>query len=224
MATTTGTWWVRGAGREGAGRAVPFSQLAQAVADNVVGENDEVRGPTDAQFVIVGDHPQLEEYLPLRPVFVPKEAEDAEMDMTPMIDVTFQLLIFFMITAAFVVQKTLDMPQADQNKEEEPIGAPTLSQLAQENIVVSVKIGGTISVDGQTVSVTELGGALKKAYESKKEPELILDIEDDVDHDMVVKVIDGAAGAEIQKIHFVRRSGGSGSSPGPPAAAGAAEE
>ncbi len=35
---------------------------------------------------------------------------DSEMDMTPMVDVTFLLLIFFMITAAFALQKSFQIP------------------------------------------------------------------------------------------------------------------
>ena len=34
----------------------------------------------------------------------------AEMDMTPMVDVTFLLLIFFMVTAAFAMQKSFHVP------------------------------------------------------------------------------------------------------------------
>lgn len=36
--------------------------------------------------------------------------EEAEMDMTPMIDVTFLLLIFFMVTASFKLQKAIEQP------------------------------------------------------------------------------------------------------------------
>lgn len=36
---------------------------------------------------------------------------EEEMDMTPMVDVTFLLLIFFMVTAAFSLQKSIDMPR-----------------------------------------------------------------------------------------------------------------
>ncbi|MBI2479418.1 MAG: biopolymer transporter ExbD [Planctomycetia bacterium] len=36
--------------------------------------------------------------------------EDTEMDMTPMVDVTFLLLIFFMVTASFTLQKSLHVP------------------------------------------------------------------------------------------------------------------
>jgi len=35
------------------------------------------------------------------------------MDMTPMVDVTFQLLIFFMLTASFTMQKSLNVPKPE---------------------------------------------------------------------------------------------------------------
>jgi hypothetical protein len=38
----------------------------------------------------------------------PKTSQD--MDMTPMVDVTFLLLIFFMVTASFSVQKSIQRP------------------------------------------------------------------------------------------------------------------
>jgi len=42
--------------------------------------------------------------------------EEAEMDMTPMVDVTFQLLIFFMVTAAFAMQKSIEIPKPEQDQ------------------------------------------------------------------------------------------------------------
>ena len=57
-------------------------------------------------------------------VLVRKKRPDEPIDMTPMVDVTFLLLIFFMVTAAFSLQKSIEMPrqQTDQpsvNIEEE---------------------------------------------------------------------------------------------------------
>lgn len=40
----------------------------------------------------------------------------AELDMTPMCDVTFQLLIFFMVTAAFAMQKSIEIPKPKQDE------------------------------------------------------------------------------------------------------------
>lgn len=46
----------------------------------------------------------------------PKPPASDDMDMTPMVDVTFLLLIFFMITASFSVQKSIQRP-AQRNEE-----------------------------------------------------------------------------------------------------------
>jgi len=51
--------------------------------------------------------------------------EEGELDMTPMVDVTFLLLIFFMITAAFSLQKSIESPRqtsdaASSQPQEEP--------------------------------------------------------------------------------------------------------
>ncbi|MBM4091123.1 MAG: biopolymer transporter ExbD [Planctomycetes bacterium] len=42
--------------------------------------------------------------------FGPKHRDETEMDMTPMVDVTFLLLIFFMVTAAFSLQRSMRVP------------------------------------------------------------------------------------------------------------------
>lgn len=45
-----------------------------------------------------------------------RQRTDADMDMTPMVDVTFLLLIFFMITAAFALQKSFQYPRHQSDK------------------------------------------------------------------------------------------------------------
>ena len=39
---------------------------------------------------------------------------DDEMDMTPMVDVTFLLLIFFMVTASFALQRSFEIPAPEE--------------------------------------------------------------------------------------------------------------
>lgn len=45
-----------------------------------------------------------------------REKSNVEMDMTPMVDVTFLLLIFFMVTAAFSLQKSFQLPTPREDR------------------------------------------------------------------------------------------------------------
>ena len=58
--------------------------------------------------------------------FAGKEREESEMDMTPMVDVTFLLLIFFMVTASFTVQRSMYRPT-------DPTEEPSVQFVEQED-------------------------------------------------------------------------------------------
>ena len=46
----------------------------------------------------------------------PRSADEDEVDMTPMVDVTFLLLIFFIMTAAFSLQKSIEIPPTKEEQ------------------------------------------------------------------------------------------------------------
>ncbi len=77
------------------------------------------------------------------PVFDRKPREEEELDMTPMVDVTFLLLIFFMVTAAFSLQKSIEMPRQQTD-------APSTSVVEEEQE----------ELDMVEVQVDEFGGFL----------------------------------------------------------------
>ncbi len=133
------------------------------------------------------------------------------MDMTPMIDVTFQLLIFFMITACFVVQKTLDMPGG--GKDESRARRYSLAQLQEHNVIVTIRSQGDITVDGKPADLATVGQAIQEAASTRSNPEVVLDADDTVEHETVVAVIDAAAGVQIEKVHFLRHPSPSRSQP-----------
>lgn len=199
------SWLVRAAGETGPGRPIDFRRLAQGIEDGVWKEEDEVRGPQDSQWWLIGEHPQLEEFVPPVPLFRRSTGDEAEMDMTPMIDVVFQLLIFFMIAATYTLQKTLDMPQA--RADEEGASAVTMQEVEQTNVVVVLSEDGQVLVDGQPTALEELEDAIGKARDSKQTGELALDVADGAPHELVVRILDAAAGAGINQVHFIKRQG-----------------
>ncbi len=64
-------------------------------------------------------------------------SDSDDMDMTPMVDVTFLLLIFFMITAAFALQRSFEMPTPENS---EPSSNATLEDLEQDPDYLMVRI------------------------------------------------------------------------------------
>lgn len=75
-----------------------------------------------------------------------------EMDMTPMVDVTFLLLIFFMVTAAFSLQKSIVMPRQQTD-------APSTSVVEEESE----------DLDMVEVQVDEFGSYLVMAPDWERE-------------------------------------------------------
>jgi biopolymer transport protein ExbD len=200
----TPMWRLRPAGTTHEGRAVTAPRLRQAIEGDEVGDLDEVLGPGESEWSTVGEHPTAGTYLPRPSNPNSREIDEADSDMTPMIDVSFQLIIFFMIAATYTVQKTLDLPKQSPNPD--AAGAVTMEQLEQENII-RVTTDGSIAVDDQPTPAEDLVSRLKEATRSRRSAELVLDIDDEVVHDVVVKILDAAGAANIEKVLFVSRVG-----------------
>ena len=64
-----------------------------------------------------------------------KSNSEDDMDLTPMVDVTFLLLIFFMITAAFALQKSIEVPPI---QDDEAAPTQTVDDLEKDSVVVRI--------------------------------------------------------------------------------------
>jgi len=78
-----------------------------------------------------------------------KKPEEAELDITPMIDVTFLLLIFFMVTSTMEQQKQIDVPPAKHGVGAEASNATFVTILANEGGLGRVLLGD--GADGEEV-------------------------------------------------------------------------
>jgi biopolymer transport protein ExbD len=94
--------------------------------------------------------------------FTTKRDSDDEMDMTPMVDVTFLLLIFFMVTAAFTLQKSIEMPPPDQ--EESAERAMDREELEDDFIIIRIDKDNTLWVDDrEAIGEPDLLAKLREA-------------------------------------------------------------
>jgi biopolymer transport protein ExbD len=133
--------------------------------------------------------------------------QEAEMDMTPMVDVTFQLLIFFMLTASFVMQRSQQHPKP-QTEDKGSQAATSLQEITEDPEYVTVRIDalGAFHVSAaawgeelEVPSYPELLAKLRQARQGdgqgNRPSRLMVIANGEAIHDRVVAAVD--AGAEV---------------------------
>jgi biopolymer transport protein ExbD len=129
-----------------------------------------------------------------------------DMDLTPMVDVTFLLLIFFMITASFSLQKTIDFPppNSDQKGATQSL---SLEDLQDNTVFVRIDEHNAIFIDDEPVADrTRLKDVLTDARLTTLRNEVAIDAHAETLHEAVVAVIDAATAAGMQRIRLVSRT------------------
>jgi biopolymer transport protein ExbD len=95
-----------------------------------------------------------------------KKRGSAEIFTGSMADVTFLLIIYFMVTASFSATKGLDfaVPKED----------PSRSQIEkEESVLVQVKADGSYKVDGHVMTLDQLPDYLKRKIDPGSNPPVI---------------------------------------------------
>lgn len=112
------------------------------------------------------------------------------INITPLIDVVFILLIFFAVTTSFVSPTSikLDLPKAKGEAVEE-----------KKNIRIAIDSNGGIFVDGESVKDEALEEKLKVLKSVNPEATVIIEADEKSLHGKVVFVIDKAKGADFSR-------------------------
>lgn len=133
--------------------------------------------------------------------------DDDALDMTPMVDVTFLLLIFFMITASFAVQKS--MQTTPPEPEEEGVSQNVSQEdVEEESVIVEIDGENNLRVDDVPVaSVGELVDVLSAKRASENKGELLIEAHAQCSHGMVVAVTDAGMDADMQRIRRTTTKG-----------------
>ncbi|QDU38861.1 Biopolymer transport protein ExbD/TolR [Maioricimonas rarisocia] len=128
------------------------------------------------------------------------------LDMTPMVDVTFLLLIFFMITASFSIQKSMQT-QPPESKEEGVSQTVTLDDLADTSVIVEIDADDRIRVDDQPVAgFAQLVDVLAGKLVNESKNELLIEPDARCTHGAVVAVMDAGLEVGMQRIRRVTRN------------------
>ncbi|MEJ2703980.1 MAG: biopolymer transporter ExbD [Sedimentisphaerales bacterium] len=115
----------------------------------------------------------------------------AEIQMTPLIDMVFILLIFFVVTTSFVSETGLDIQRPQSSSSE---------TLPRENIPVAIGADGRITVDGQRVGLLSIRPFLEKRLRMQPGLPVVLVADKVVSVDRVVRVMDEIRAAGVSEV------------------------
>jgi biopolymer transport protein ExbD len=134
--------------------------------------------------------------------------DDEGLDMTPMVDITFLLLIFFMVTAAFAMQKSIKIPAPDQQESATQRIEP--DEVEDDYVVVEIDRDDTVWVNGvvarskQQVLIelrdNRLGAS--DADPSSGPAGMLVMADPDCHHETVVMVLDAGNAAQMEPIRL----------------------
>jgi biopolymer transport protein ExbD len=117
---------------------------------------------------------------------------DLAIDLTPLIDVVFQLLIFFVLTSTFQNNPSfrVKLPKAkNRDVTQEP-----------KALVVTIGKEGGIEVDGKGVDDDELRLRLCAAAQNDASTGVNIRADEATQHQFVIRVMDAAKGCGLEKL------------------------
>ena len=108
--------------------------------------------------------------------------EDPVVDVTPLIDIIFQLVLFFMVSTTFVTTQGIevDLPRASAEAVLRDKG----------DLRVQVTTEGSVFIDDQAVTWAQLREQVQQAARAEPGTLVVIKADRDVDHGRVVAIMD----------------------------------
>ncbi|HQU71029.1 MAG: biopolymer transporter ExbD [Calditrichaeota bacterium] len=113
------------------------------------------------------------------------------LNITPLIDVLFILIIFFVVSSTFLEQPgfKLDLPKAQT------------SEVARvEKAILNISGEGKLFLGADSTSLEKLGEQIRKSMENATEKTLIINADEKVHHGLVVSVMEIARSNNVERL------------------------
>ncbi|KOO13460.1 biopolymer transporter ExbD [Vibrio xuii] len=117
--------------------------------------------------------------------------EEAQIDLTSMLDIVFIMLIFFIVTSSFVRESGVEVNR--------PSASNVVSQ-KEAGIFVAVTSANDIYIDKRMVDVERVQATLEHLLLDKPDASLVIQADEHAYSGTVVKVMDAAKGAGVKNI------------------------
>ena len=120
-----------------------------------------------------------------------KQRKQTEVNVTPMLDVVFIMLIFFIVTASFVKESGIDINRP---------GAATALRKERGNILVAISDTGQIWIDKRQVDPRAVRANIERLHAENPQGAVVIQADRDSKSGLVVEVMDAARLAGVANV------------------------
>jgi biopolymer transport protein ExbD len=117
--------------------------------------------------------------------------EKEDIDMTPMLDVVFILLIFFIVTASFVKEAGIDVNRPE---------AATAVKKERANILVAISDKGDIWINKRKVDVRSVQANIERLKAENPQGTVVIQADKKATTETLIKVMDSARAAGVYDV------------------------
>ena len=123
--------------------------------------------------------------------------KDMGIEMGPLMDIVFILLIFFVVTSSFTRETGVDVTKPQ---------AQSASQLEKENLLIAITREGTIHINERQVDLASLQDILKQSLAKTPDREAVVIADKGSETGVLVQVIDVCNLAGVKKVSIAAQA------------------
>lgn len=119
------------------------------------------------------------------------EDEDNEINLTPMLDVVFIMLIFFIVTASFIKEAGIDVNRPD---------APTAQRVEDANILIAISANDEIWIDRRLIDPRAVRANIERLHAENPKGSVVIQADKKSTNEMLVIVMDASRQAGVYNV------------------------
>ena len=118
-------------------------------------------------------------------------SEETELNLTPMLDIVFIMLIFFVVTTSFVKESGIEVNRPS---------AQTAEQRDRGNILIGISPNGEIWIDKRPVDIRAVRAVVERLVAENPEGGIIIQGDREAQIGLLVKVMDQVRKAGVENV------------------------
>ena len=116
------------------------------------------------------------------------DEDESAIDITPMLDVVFIMLIFFIVTATFIKEAGIDVNRPD---------AATAVKQEKANILIAINANNEIWIDRRQVDIRSVRPNIERLHAENPQGAVVIQADKESKTETLIKVMDAARSAGV---------------------------